>query len=113
MYSRDFNRFYINILEADKEAAYTLSESYLNNNLLSWITGPIEDDNKRISAYQDIFKALIRAAASKSRECAVQLNGCKGVMLWSDSESEPLSIGHVLGKRTLWGWLGGMATLVS
>ncbi|CEG76201.1 hypothetical protein RMATCC62417_11131 [Rhizopus microsporus] len=99
------------IKKADKEAAYTLSESYLGNNLLSWITGSIEDDNKRMSAYQDIFKALIRAAASKSRECAVQLNGCKGVMLWSDSESEPLSIGHVLGKRTLWGWLGGMATL--
>ncbi|RCH78020.1 hypothetical protein CU097_000550, partial [Rhizopus azygosporus] len=26
------------IKKADKEAAYTLSESYLNNNLLSWIT---------------------------------------------------------------------------
>lgn len=90
-----------------------MSESYSNNVLFNWITGSIKDENKRMNAYQDIFKVLIRTAASKSRECAVQLNGCKGVMLWTASESEILSIGNVLGKRKLWGWLGGMGTLVS
>ncbi|KAG0776958.1 hypothetical protein G6F22_012204 [Rhizopus arrhizus] len=101
------------IKKADKEAAYTLSESYSNNVLFNWITGSIKDENKRMNAYQDIFKVLIRTAASKSRECAVQLNGCKGVMLWTASESEILSIGNVLGKRKLWGWLGGMGTLIN
>jgi hypothetical protein len=55
---------------------------------------------------------LIRTAAGGSREFAIQLNGCKGVLLWSEGHSEILSIGNVMGKRRLWGSLGGLATMV-
>ncbi|KAI9267355.1 hypothetical protein BY458DRAFT_512051 [Sporodiniella umbellata] len=74
------------------------------------MTGSIKDEQKRMSAYRDIFKVLIRAAVSKSRECAVQLSGCHGVMLWTSSESDVLSVGNVFGKRKLWSWLGGLGT---
>lgn len=100
-------------LEADKEAAYTLSEAYADNILLNWITGAIKEDSKKAVIYQDIFKVLIRTSASESREFAIQMNGCKGVLLWSEGHSEVLSVGNVMGKRRLWGTLGGIATMVS
>ncbi|RCH81297.1 hypothetical protein CU098_001665 [Rhizopus stolonifer] len=98
------------IKKADKEAATTLCESYADNEFLDWMTGSIKDEEKRMNAYRDIFKALIRAAVSKSRECAVQLSGCHGVMLWTSSESDILSVGNVFGKRKLWNWLGSLGT---
>lgn len=103
------NRWFI---EADKEAAYTLSEAYADNILLNWITGAIKDETKKFVIYQDIFKVLIRTAASESREFAIQMNGCKGVLLWSEGHSEVLSVGNVMGKKRLWGSLGGLATMV-
>lgn len=90
-----------------------MTEAYANNNLLNWVTGSIKDKNKKLDIFQDIFKVLIRTAASESREFAVQINGCKGVLLWSEGHSEVLSIGNVMGKRRLWGSLGGLATMVS
>ncbi|KAL9538441.1 hypothetical protein MBANPS3_010924 [Mucor bainieri] len=99
------------IKKADKEAAYTLSEAYADNSLLNWVTGSIKDQKKKFEIYQDIFKVLIRTAASESREFAVQLNGCKGVLLWSEGHSDVLSIGNVMSKRRLWGSLGGLATM--
>ncbi|KAG2201941.1 hypothetical protein INT47_000480 [Mucor saturninus] len=99
------------IKKADKEAAYTLSEAYADNILLNWITGAIKDKEKKFDMYQDIFKALIRTAASESREFAIQLNGCKGVLLWSEGHSDILSVGNVMSKKRLWGSLGGLATM--
>lgn len=99
------------IKKADKEAAYTLSEAYADNILLNWVTGAIKEERKKFEMYQDIFKALIKTAASESREFAIQINGCKGVLLWSEGHSEILSIGNVMGKRRLWGSLGGLATM--
>ncbi|KAI9470651.1 MAG: hypothetical protein EXX96DRAFT_585264 [Benjaminiella poitrasii] len=103
--------FFFLTLEADKEAAFTLSEAYADNILLNWITGSIKDQKKKFDIYQDIFKVLIRTAASESRDFAVQVNGCKGVLLWSEGHSEILSIGNVMSKRRLWGSLGGLATM--
>ncbi|KAI8886371.1 hypothetical protein K501DRAFT_244364 [Backusella circina FSU 941] len=99
------------IKKSDNEAAYTLIEAYADNNMLRWLTGSIKDDKKRQNVYHDIFKGLIRSAASESREFAVQLNGCKGVMLWSESQSEILSVGNAIGSRRLWGSLGAVATV--
>ncbi|GAA5810612.1 hypothetical protein MFLAVUS_004035 [Mucor flavus] len=99
------------IKKADNEAAYTLSEAYADNILLNWITGAIKDESKKFVIYQDIFKVLIRTAASESRDFAIQMNGCKGVLLWSEGHSEVLSVGNVMGKRRLWGSLGGLATM--
>lgn len=55
---------------------------------------------------------FIRTAASESRECAIQINGCKGVLLWSEGRSQILSIGNVMSKRRLWTALGSLGTMV-
>jgi hypothetical protein len=89
-----------------------LSESYTDNKLLNWITGDIKNQNHKYDIFQEIFKVLIRTAASESRECAVQINGCKGILLWSQSRSEILSIGNVMSKSRLWGTLGALGTMV-
>jgi hypothetical protein len=89
-----------------------LSESYADNKLLNWITGDIKDQSQKYDIFQDIFKVLIRTAASESRECAIQINGCKGVLLWSEGRSEILSIGNAMSKRRLWGVLGPLGTMV-
>ncbi|KAI9022980.1 hypothetical protein CLU79DRAFT_749799 [Phycomyces nitens] len=99
------------IKKADKEAAYTLCEAYQDDPILNWLTGSIKDRAKRLELYQDIFKSLIRAAVRKSREFAVQVNGCKGVLIWSESSGEPLTLANVLGKRKLWSSINGLSVM--
>ncbi|KAI8088024.1 uncharacterized protein B0P05DRAFT_531163 [Gilbertella persicaria] len=99
------------IKKADNEAASILVEAYADSLLLNWITGSMKDPKKKHDTYQDMFKMLIRAAASKSREFAVQINGCKGILLWSEGNSDILAINNAISKRKLWSSLGGIATM--
>jgi hypothetical protein len=100
------------VLESDNETAYALAEAYADSAFLHGLTGSIKDDKKRLATYKDLFKSLIRTAANQSRDFAVQLNGCIGVMLWSEGHSEILTVGNVINKRKLWASLGGLSTMV-
>lgn len=52
--------------------------------VLNWLAGTIKDEAKRTEVYQEEFKNMIREAARISRELAIQVNGCKGVLVWSE-----------------------------
>lgn len=86
------------ILGAMNEAAHTLADAYANNPLLSWILQPIKDDNKKHDVQHTLFKAAVNAASLQSRDFAIQVDGCKGVCVWSTSEQH-LSFAKVLGWK--------------
>jgi GNAT superfamily N-acetyltransferase len=65
---------------AIKEAAHTLAESLLTSR-------PIYDDALKITS---MFKNMIDTASIQSRDFAMQVEGCKGVLIWSDERSQPL-----------------------
>ncbi|KAH8550218.1 hypothetical protein BGW37DRAFT_498492 [Umbelopsis sp. PMI_123] len=73
------------IKNADNEASYTLTESYrgvytsYNAKILR------KETQEQDMINQELFKAIIGAASSESRDFAIQVDGCKGVLLWSSS----------------------------
>ncbi|GAB5586614.1 hypothetical protein Unana1_01514 [Umbelopsis nana] len=83
---------------AMNEAAHTLADAYANNPLLSWILQPIKDDNKKHDVQHTLFKAAVNAASLQSRDFAIQVDGCKGVCVWSTSEQH-LSFAKLLGWK--------------
>ncbi|GAB5588677.1 hypothetical protein Unana1_03577 [Umbelopsis nana] len=73
------------IKNADNEAAYTLAESYKGFST-PYCSKILSKDTTRTDVKnQELFKAIIAAAASESRDFAIQVDGCKGVLLWSSS----------------------------
>lgn len=67
-------------LGAINEAAYTLTDAFL-----SMKQG--FNDQPYLS---NLFKNMINTASIQSRDFAVQVEGCKGVLIWSDERSQPL-----------------------
>lgn len=64
-----------------KEAAHTLADSLLNSK------PTVYTDTLKITS---MFKNMIDTASIQSRDFAIQVEGCKGVLIWSDERSQPL-----------------------
>lgn len=67
-------------LGAVNEAAYTLVDSFLS-------VKQGFDDSLYLT---NLFKNMINTASIQSRDFAVQVEGCRGVLIWSDERSQPL-----------------------
>lgn len=72
-------------LDADNEAAHTLTEAYRGSNALYYNHQNSKDSSDTSFA---LFKAIIRSLSLASRDFAMQVEGCKGVILWSSSKCE-------------------------
>ncbi|CAM0137787.1 unnamed protein product [Umbelopsis sp. WA50703] len=73
------------IKNADNEAAHTLTEAYRGSNALYYNQHNSKDSSDTSFA---LFKAIIGSLSLASRDFAMQVEGCKGVILWSSSKCE-------------------------
>lgn len=89
---------FLMLLGAINEAAHTLTDAYEKNPLLSWIIQPIKDDRKKHDIQHLLFKAAVNSASLQSRDFAIQVDGCKGVCVWSTNEQQ-LSFAKILGWK--------------
>ncbi|KAG2178098.1 hypothetical protein INT43_003351 [Umbelopsis isabellina] len=83
---------------AINEAAHTLADAYEANPLLNWILEPIKEVNKSRDVSHVMFKAALNCGSLQSRDFAIQVDGCKGVCIWSTNEQQ-LSFAKVLGWK--------------
>lgn len=70
-------------LGAIHEASHTLMESFNSNKSLQISTANL-DKTKRDDALFNLFRNMVDSASLQSRDFAVQVDGCKGVLVWSN-----------------------------
>ncbi|KAI9282719.1 hypothetical protein BY458DRAFT_497100 [Sporodiniella umbellata] len=66
---------------AINEAAHVLTEAYQSNKTLLWSTSHFE---KSEHVLFNLFKSLIQTASLRNRNSVIQVDGCKGILVWSD-----------------------------
>jgi hypothetical protein len=90
--------FLLLLLGAINEAGHTLADAYANNPLLSWIVNPLKEESKQHDIRYALFKAAVNSASLQSRDFAIQVDGCKGVCVWSTNQQQ-LSFAKILGWK--------------
>ncbi|KAI8371403.1 uncharacterized protein BYT42DRAFT_594968 [Radiomyces spectabilis] len=68
---------------AIKEASHTLTEAYGNDAILNWCVRGMQ--HKHDEFLYTLFKNMINAATLQSRDFAIQVEGCKGVLVWTNN----------------------------
>lgn len=68
---------------AFKEAANSLTEAYEGNQIIEWCIRGL-DQRKHEEFLFTLFKHMIDASSLQSRDFALQVEGCKGVLLWTN-----------------------------
>ncbi|KAF7728289.1 hypothetical protein EC973_006464 [Apophysomyces ossiformis] len=93
---------------AIKEAAHTMTDAYGNNALLVWCA-----QKKHGEFLYTLFKNMINSATIQSRDFAVQVEGCKGVLVWT-TNPDGLLWPRVLGATKLmsYGWNTALRALI-
>lgn len=109
--------FYQNInnlhIGAINEASHTLTQAYISNKSFEWSIRNL-DPSKRDGFLMSIFKNMVNTASLQSRDFAVQVDGCKGVLVWSTRSqmfSWPQTINTFKYVRLL-GWTAALKALV-
>ncbi|KAF1797850.1 hypothetical protein V8B55DRAFT_1549393 [Mucor lusitanicus] len=69
---------------AFKEAANTLTEAYTTDAIMGWCIRGLEQKKHEEFLYT-LFKNMINASSLQSRDFALQVEGCKGVLTWTNS----------------------------
>lgn len=69
---------------AFKEAANSLTEAFLRNSIMEWCVRGL-DQKKHEEFLYTLFKNMINQASLQSRDFAIQVEGCKGVLTWTNS----------------------------
>ncbi|ORZ02546.1 hypothetical protein BCR43DRAFT_481711 [Syncephalastrum racemosum] len=92
-------------LGATKEAAHTLTEAYAGDPLLNWCRGP-----KYEEFLYTLFKNMVHSTSLQSRDFAVQVEGCKGVLVWTN-QPQGCPWPHVLNTAKLASYIGWTATI--
>ncbi|KAI8085871.1 uncharacterized protein B0P05DRAFT_534042 [Gilbertella persicaria] len=101
------------IKAAINEASNTLTDAFVSNKALEWSARNL-DPTKRDHFLVNLFKTMIDTASLQSRDFAVQVDGCRGVLVWSDRSqlfSWPQTISTFKYARLL-GWTAALKTLV-
>ncbi|KAI8378847.1 hypothetical protein EDC96DRAFT_493391 [Choanephora cucurbitarum] len=73
---------------AYKEAANTLTEAYIKDNIMGWCVQGLEQ-KKHEEFLHTLFEHIIYASSTQNREFALQVDGCKGVLIWTNKGSSP------------------------
>ncbi|KAL9549462.1 hypothetical protein MBANPS3_005190 [Mucor bainieri] len=98
---------------AINEASHTLTDAYVSNKSLEWSARNL-DQTKRDDFLKNLFKDMVNAASLQSRDFAVQVDGCKGVLLWSN-RSQLFSWSQTINTfkyARLLGWTAALKTLL-
>ncbi|ORE12547.1 hypothetical protein BCV71DRAFT_252183 [Rhizopus microsporus] len=69
---------------AFKEAANSLTEAYYGNQIMGWCVRGL-DQRKYEEFLYTLFKHMIDVSSLQSRDFALQVEGCKGVLLWTNN----------------------------
>ncbi|KAI7903271.1 uncharacterized protein BX663DRAFT_508030 [Cokeromyces recurvatus] len=88
----NINQYSVNVRPiikgAIKEAAGTLTEAYSNNAIMGWCVRGLEKKKYEEFLYT-LFKNMINDASIQSRDFAIQVEGCKGVLTWTNNTNSP------------------------
>ncbi|KAL0078790.1 hypothetical protein F4703DRAFT_1932899 [Phycomyces blakesleeanus] len=98
---------------AIKEASHTLTDAYASDAILGWCARGLEH-SKHDSFLYNVFKNLINSSSLQSRDFVVQVDGCQGVLVWSNLPqgcSWTRAIGTVKLAR-LTGWASAVRAFV-
>ncbi|KAI7868991.1 hypothetical protein BDF14DRAFT_1786672 [Spinellus fusiger] len=90
---------------AIQEASHTLKEAYASNEVLGWCARGTQH-SKHDEFLYTLFKNTINNASLHSRDFAVQVDGCQGVLIWSN-EPQGYSWPRIMGTiklARLTGW---------
>ncbi|CAO3587497.1 unnamed protein product [Absidia cylindrospora] len=91
---------------AVKEASHTLTDGYANNAVLDWCSRGATND-----FLFTFFKSLINSATLSSRDFAVQVEGCKGVMIWTN-QPQGFSLPSAAKLARMVGWAAALRSLM-
>ncbi|KAI9253601.1 hypothetical protein BY458DRAFT_443096 [Sporodiniella umbellata] len=69
---------------AFKEASNSLTEAYYDNQIIEWCIRGL-DQQKYRDCLSTLFKHMIDTSSLQSRDFALQVEGCKGVLLWTNN----------------------------
>ncbi|KAI8139567.1 hypothetical protein BJV82DRAFT_521657 [Fennellomyces sp. T-0311] len=98
---------------AMKEAAYTLTSAYASNQVLGWCARGLEQPKHDEFLYL-LFKNIINAATLASRDFAIQVEGCTGVLIWSIQGNinirAPSCLAGTFKLARLTGWSSALKT---
>ena len=98
---------------AIREASHTLTEAFISNKALDHSARNL-DQHKRDDFLTNMFKTTIDTASCQSRDFAIQVDGCKGVLIWSNRSqlfSWPHTINTFKYARTL-GWTAALKAIL-
>ncbi|GAA5796937.1 hypothetical protein EDC94DRAFT_533408 [Helicostylum pulchrum] len=98
---------------AMNEASYTLKEAFNSNSALE-ISALNLNEGKRDDFLTYLFKNMVDTASLQSRDYAIQVEGCKGVLTWSTRSqlfSWPSTINTFKYARRL-GWTTALRTIL-
>jgi ribosomal protein S18 acetylase RimI-like enzyme len=71
---------------AIKEAANTLTDAYSSNTIMGWCVRGLQP-TKHDEFLYTLFKNMIDSCSRQSRDFAIQVEGCKGVLTWTNNPS--------------------------
>ncbi|KAI8581067.1 hypothetical protein K450DRAFT_198120 [Umbelopsis ramanniana AG] len=97
------------IKHADNEAAFTLAESYTGVYTPYNAKSSHQESRALDTINQELFRAIIGAAAAESRDFAIQVDGCKGILLWSSSRFADLHKNVRWKLPKIFGWYQAMS----
>ncbi|KAI8374797.1 hypothetical protein BD560DRAFT_350119, partial [Blakeslea trispora] len=69
---------------AYKEAANTLTEAYIKDNIMGWCVQGLEQ-KKHEDFLHTLFEHIIHVSSTQSRDFALQVDGCKGILVWTNN----------------------------
>lgn len=107
--SIDSQNFFVFYIGAIKEAAYTLTDAYAGDAVLRWCARGLEQQKQAEFLYT-LFKNMINSASLQSRDFAVQVDGCKGVLVWT-TQSQGCPWPYVLNTKKLASFIGWTSAL--
>ncbi|KAI8086181.1 uncharacterized protein BX664DRAFT_335112 [Halteromyces radiatus] len=91
---------------AIKEASHTLADAFNNDAVIEWCTRGIQSNDGLVT----FFKSLVNSATLSSRDFAVQVEGCKGVMIWTN---HPQGVSLPLSKLArMIGWVAALRSVM-
>ncbi|KAG1440648.1 hypothetical protein G6F56_011834 [Rhizopus delemar] len=86
--SVNVNQYSVNIRPiikgAFKEASNSLTEAYYGNQIIEWCIRGL-DQQRYQEVLNTLFKHMIDSSSLQSRDFALQIEGCKGVLLWTNN----------------------------
>ncbi|KAI8082489.1 uncharacterized protein B0P05DRAFT_537262 [Gilbertella persicaria] len=97
---------------AFKEASNSLTEAYLKDNIMGWCVQGLEQ-KKHYEFLYTLFKHMINESSLQSRDFALQVDGCKGILIWTNNPNSspwPRVLSTIKLARLI-GWAAAIRTV--